>query len=125
MTIKHIYMAGTLAAVALAAGCSKAPTVSFSSDVLPVLERHCQECHQAGGAGTERSGFTVDTYDSVMAGTKLGPMVVPGDPLSSNLYRLVAGEVDESIRMPHQQNAMAAEEIDVIRTWIAEGALDN
>ncbi|MGD2136868.1 MAG: hypothetical protein PVJ66_02270 [Gammaproteobacteria bacterium] len=125
MINKRIYRAGTLAAIAMAAGCSKTPTVSFSTDVMPVLDRHCKECHEAGGAGTQRSGFAVDSYDSVMAGTKLGPMVVPGDPLSSNLYRLVAGEVDESIRMPHQKSALTDEEIEVISTWIAEGAPDN
>ena len=125
MTIKRIYLAGTLTAVALATGCSKAPTVSYANDVMPVLNLHCSECHVAGGAGTEKSGFAVDSYDSVMSGTRLGPMVVPGDPLSSNLYRMVAGEVDESIRMPHQKTALSADEVAVIQTWIAEGALDN
>ena len=125
MEIKCIYVTGALAAVALATGCSKAPTVSFASDVMPVLGQHCIECHDAGGVGTEKSGFKVDSYDSVMAGTTLGPMVVAGDPLSSNLYRMVAREVDKSIRMPHERSALTAEERAIIKTWITEGALDN
>ena len=48
MVIKRIYMAGTLAAVALVTGCSKAPTVSFANDVMPVLDQHCTECHVEG-----------------------------------------------------------------------------
>ena len=31
MVIKNIYMAGTLAVIALATGCSKSPTVSFAA----------------------------------------------------------------------------------------------
>jgi uncharacterized membrane protein len=125
MVTKRIYMAGTLAAVAVATGCSKAPTVSFANDVMPVLDQHCTECHVAGGEGAQKSGFVVDSYDSVMAGTKLGPMVVAGDPLSSNLYRMVSMEVDKSIQMPHGKSALTDEERTVIKTWIAEGALDN
>jgi len=125
MVAKCVYMAGTLAAVALAAGCSKEPTVSFANDVMPVLNQHCIECHDTGGAGTLKSGFMVDSYESVMAGTTLGPMVVAGDPLSSNLYRMVAKEVDQPIRMPHERSALTPEERTVIKTWIAEGALDN
>jgi hypothetical protein len=125
MVIKRIYIAGTLMAVALATGCSKAPTVSFANDVMPALDQHCKECHKAGGAGTEKSGFSVESYDSVMAGTTLGPMVVPGDPLSSNLYRMVAREVDKKIRMPHEGSTLTIEERAIIKTWIAEGALDN
>lgn len=125
MVMKTTYIAGSLVAVVLATGCSKAPTVSFASDVKPVLDTHCAECHKAGGTGTEKSGFSVESYDSVMAGTKLGPMVVAGDPLSSNLYRMVSREVDKSIRMPHGESTLSIEERAVIKTWIDEGALNN
>ena len=46
----------------------------------------------------------VDSYDSVMKGTKYGPVIVPGDSLSSSLYLLVAGKVHSSIWMPHGRN---------------------
>ncbi|NNJ95019.1 MAG: hypothetical protein HKP57_09775, partial [Halobacteria archaeon] len=59
MVMKTTYIAGSLVAVVLATGCSKSPTVSFASDVKPVLDTHCEECHKAGGAGTEKSGFSV------------------------------------------------------------------
>ena len=123
MISKPMYLAGGLVAVALVTGCSKSP--SFASDVKPVLDKHCMECHKPGGTGTEKSGFSVESYATVMAGTKLGPMVVAGDPLSSNLYRMVDREVDKSIRMPHGESTLSQEERAIIKTWIAEGALDN
>ena len=125
MTSKPINLAGCLAVVALATGCSKSPSVSFASDVKPVLDKHCLECHKPGGTGTEKSGFSVESHATVMSGTKLGPMVVAGDPLSSNLYRMVDREVDKSIRMPHGESTLSQDERAIIKTWITEGALDN
>ncbi|NEV61476.1 c-type cytochrome domain-containing protein [Thiorhodococcus minor] len=106
-------------------GCGKDPSVSYSADVKPILQQHCVECHLNGGAGFEASGFLVESYDSLMKGTKFGPVIVPGDSISSSLYRLVAGEVDPSIRMPHQKEPIPDQEIALIETWIAQGAQNN
>ena len=114
------------AAVLVLVGCAdKAPDVSFKADVQPVLEHYCAECHKPGGDGAAASGFVVDGYNSVMAGGKLGPMVVPGDALSSNLYRLVAGKVHPSIAMPHGKERLPAEDVEKIKAWIDQGARDN
>ena len=125
MISKPIYLAAGLVATALVTGCSKSPSVSFASDVKPLLDKHCIECHVPGTEGMEKSGFSVESYATVMTGTKLGPMVVAGDPLSSNLYRMVDREVDKSIRMPHGKSTLSEEERATLKTWIAEGALDN
>jgi mono/diheme cytochrome c family protein len=114
------------AAVLMLVGCAdKAPDVSFKTDVKPVLEHYCAECHMPGGDGTLASGFVVDSYGSVMAGGKLGPMVVPGDALSSNLYRLVAGKVHPSIAMPHGKDKLPTEDVAKIKAWIDQGAQDS
>ena len=114
-------------ALAFVSGCSEDPlqVVSFSKDVQPVLANYCAECHVKGGTGDEASGFLVGTYGDVMAGTNLGPMIVPGDALSSNLYRLVSGEVHPSITMPHGKEKLMATDIAKIEQWIQQGAKDN
>ncbi|MBK1720936.1 c-type cytochrome domain-containing protein [Thiocystis violacea] len=114
-----------LPAVILLAGCGQQSSVSFSQDVKPILQKHCVECHLNGGAGFEASGFLIESYDSLMKGTKFGPVIVPGDSISSSLYRLVAGEVDPSIRMPHGKDPISKQEIATIETWIAQGAKNN
>jgi hypothetical protein len=112
--------------IMLLAGCgAEQATVSFQSDVKPLIGKYCSECHLPGGEGAEKSGFMVETYASLMKGTKYGPVVVAGDPLSSSLYRLVAGKVDPSIRMPHGKQAMTQQEITTIEHWIEQGAQDN
>lgn len=106
-------------------GCDNAPVVSYAQNVRPIIDTHCVECHLPGGQGHVASGFLVESYDSLMKGTKFGPMIVPGDPLSSSLYRLVSGNVDESIRMPHGKDPIPADQIATIENWIAQGAQNN
>lgn len=99
--------------------------VSFKAQVQPVVKKHCAECHTGGGAGTQKSGFTVDSYQGLMKGTKFGPVVIPGSAVSSSLYRLVSGDVDPSIRMPHGRDPLPEAEIKLIELWIDQGAKDN
>jgi hypothetical protein len=60
-----------------------------------------------------------------MAGTRYGPVVVEGDALSSSLYRLVAGKVDESIQMPHGGVPLSEAQVRTLETWIDQGAQNN
>jgi hypothetical protein len=45
-------------------------------------------------------------------------VIVPGSSTSSTLYRLIAGEVDPSIRMPYHRDLLIA-------AWIDQGAKNN
>ncbi|MCG7981761.1 MAG: hypothetical protein JAY90_03305 [Candidatus Thiodiazotropha lotti] len=116
----------TTLSTALLAGCSAGPApVSYKSEIKPIIDKYCTECHLAGGTGAESSGFVTQDYDAIMKGTKFGPVVVAGDPLSSSFYRLVAGKVDPSIRMPHGKEALSEAEIAKIEHWITQGAKNN
>jgi uncharacterized membrane protein len=106
--------------------CDQEPKISYQNDVAPILSKYCDECHLSGGEGTANTGFVVESYDTVMQGTNLGPVVVAGDAISSTLYRLVAGEVDESIQMPHEkQEKLTEQEVMVLQQWIDQGAQNN
>lgn len=122
---KTMILLTTLSTVLLA-GCSAAPApVSFKSEIKPIVDKYCTECHLTGGTGAEASGFVTENFNSIMKGTKFGPVVVAGDPLSSSLYRLVSGKVDPSIRMPHGKESLAEAEIEKIEHWITQGANNN
>ncbi|MCK7580275.1 MAG: hypothetical protein MZV65_34635 [Chromatiales bacterium] len=43
----------------------------------------------------------MSSYESLMKGTKFGPVIVPGSSLTSALNMLVEGRADPSIKMPH------------------------
>lgn len=126
MTKKYSILAGVpLAVAAMLAGCADEPQVSFKKDVRPILDANCMECHKEGGTGTETSGLSMESYDSLMAGTKFGPVIVPGDGLTSVFSQVVEGRVDKSIAMPHGGQEMAQVEIDTLRAWVDEGAKNN
>ncbi|MCU0935712.1 MAG: hypothetical protein MUF66_06490 [Gammaproteobacteria bacterium] len=99
--------------------------ISFKTHVQPIVNKYCAECHTAGGVGIQKSGFAVDTYQSLMKGTKFGPVVVPGSAVSSSFYRLVSGDVDPSIRMPHGKDKLPAQDVKLVELWIDQGAKDN
>jgi cytoskeletal protein RodZ len=96
---------------------AEATAVSFSADVLPILSERCERCH--GGARAYR-GIDLRSYDSVLAGSSSGPLVVPGSSATSTLV-----EVLVSGRMPQGGPRLSDTEIETITTWIDEGALDN
>lgn len=108
----------------LVAGCThkEAQTLSYNIDIKPILDQNCIECHKAGGTGAEQSGLVLDSYAGLMQGTRFGPIVIPGQSDSSTLYRLISGQADPSLRMPHDRSPLPREAINKLRTWIDQGA---
>jgi cytochrome c553 len=112
-----------LAVAALQTGCGKGEkALTYQASIKPILEANCVACHVPGGAGYEKSGLRLDSYEALMKGTKFGPVVVSGSSVSSTLYRLVSGQADPSIRMPHGQAALPDADVATIAAWIDQGA---
>lgn len=121
-----LLVTAVMAGGAALGGCSKAePQLSFAKDVQPLLDSRCGGCHVPGQVGYEASGLSVASYEALLKGTKFGPVVLPGDPLSSTLTMLVEGRADPSIRMPHGGAALPAAEQKILRDWVAQGAMNN
>jgi hypothetical protein len=124
---RMVWLPAVALALVSASGCEKsAPAVSYQRDVAPILDKHCKSCHMPGQAGYVVSGFELSGYESLMKGTQFGPVVLPGDPLTSVLVMLIEGRVDPAIRMPHgEAQPMSKAEIGTIRNWVEQGAKDN
>ena len=125
MIIRHIYLPAILVSTLMTIACSGEHKPGYTADVRPILDKRCAECHMPDMEGAIKSGFQIDSYASIMKGTKLGPVIVPGSAESSTLYILVAGKADPKINMPHGKEPLTAHEIDTIRLWIDQGAMDN
>jgi mono/diheme cytochrome c family protein len=107
------------------AGCG-GDQVSFSQQVMPILDQHCIECHQADGKGLKASGFSMESYGDLMKGTRHGPMIIAGDVLGSNILVLMEGRADPSINMPHGARKQVPKiDIQTIKSWIEQGAKNN
>lgn len=113
-------------------GCER--QISFAGDVQPIFLASCVECHDKSAEGYASSGFSLGDYESVMKGTNFGPVVIANSSISSTLYLTIASKTSPEIHMPpHHDNALAAgrgaplsqHQIEVIQTWIDQGAQNN
>jgi WD40 repeat protein len=93
---------------------------SFSKDVRPVLQKHCQGCHQPA---SKMSDLDVTTFAALQKGGKRGAAFVAGAPEKSLAVQYMAGELKPS--MPMGQPMLAREVVDMIREWIRIGAPDD
>lgn len=113
----------SLAVAAIQTGCGDGEkALTYQASIKPILEANCVSCHVPGGAGYEKSGLRLDSHEALMKGTRFGAVVVPGSSVSSTLYRLVSGQADPSIRMPHGQAALPDADVATIAAWIDQGA---
>jgi uncharacterized membrane protein len=114
----------------LITGCENSTTsansISFARDVSPILQFHCLKCHNPEGDGYKASGLNMESYSSLMVGTKFGPVIEPGNSLSSTLVRVINGKADPAITMPHGGLQLLKEqEVKTIADWIDQGAKNN
>ncbi|MEZ4388155.1 MAG: hypothetical protein R3D98_11365 [Candidatus Krumholzibacteriia bacterium] len=102
-------------------------TVSFATDIQPVFDARCVDCHGLGGfAGLDlRPGLSLPDLVGITATESALVRVAPGDPDNSWLYLKIAGQQNVGDRMPLGGDPLPADTIGLVRTWIAEGALDN
>jgi ankyrin repeat protein len=89
--------------------------VDFGRDVLPIFQQNCVGCH---GPSQQMAGLRLDRRSSVLRqGTR---RVVPGGLDNSLLYhRLIGNEF--GLQMP-PTGPLRPEQINLIKTWIEEGA---
>lgn len=92
-------------------------TISFASDVLPIIESRCVNCH--GGREIEE-GLLLRTYDEIMAGSDNGPVIIPGDTEGSLLVELITTK-----EMPKKGPKLTPPQIQTITDWVAAGAQNN
>ena len=139
--LRHLLSAVILSAMLLALGLLSVACVpnaectttqvSFSKCVAPLLLANCSGggCH---GGDTPEFGLQLerDIYKNIVGvnsaqGFPL-KQIEPGDPDGSYLYlKLIQDNPKGGARMPLERGILWPEQLEAIRTWIAEGAKDN
>jgi WD40 repeat protein len=85
----------------------------YFREIRPVLQHNCQGCHQPN---LKSSNLDLTTYDGIKAGGKRGPAF-------GLLVQYLTGEMKP--QMPLGMPPLPADQIDLIRTWVAAGAKDD
>jgi hypothetical protein len=94
-------------------GSAASPT--FEKDIRPILKAHCFECH---GEGEKlKGGLDLRLRRLILQGGDDGPVIVPGKPDRSPLFKLV-----HSGEMPKRDKKLTREQVALIKQWIAAGA---
>lgn len=93
----------------------------FAEQVQPILEHKCVRCH---GAEKQKGDYRLDQPEVALKGGESGKAAIkPGDPLGSELVRLVllpAG--DDDIMPPEGKEPLTADEVLTVIRWIQKGA---
>jgi len=96
--------------------------VSYYKDVRPIFQANCQGCHQP--AKSKGDYVMTDFKLMLAAGESKLPAVVAKSPDKSNLVKLITPK-DGKAEMPEGRKPLHATEIETIRNWIAQGAVDD
>ncbi|MBV8252611.1 MAG: DUF1553 domain-containing protein [Chitinophaga sp.] len=101
------------------AACNSARKPDFSTEIKPILNKHCISCH---GGVKQNGGFSVLFREEALGITKSGkPAIIPGHPEKSEFIRRLTCK-DPKERMPQKGTPLSQEEIDLLTRWVKSGA---
>jgi hypothetical protein len=93
--------------------------VSFNKDIRPILNKNCTGCH---GGVTKQGGISYIYREEALGRGNSGRLnVVPGNAKASELYQRITSK-DPARRMPYQKPTLNQSDIDLLATWINQGA---
>ncbi len=96
-------------------------TTCFVQDILPIFSSSCaiSGCHDAA---THEDGFTLTSYATITSNPE---SIVPYNPGESKIYKVVTENESNDRMPPPPLSALSSEQIEKLRKWILEGALNS
>jgi hypothetical protein len=102
----------------------KKAKVSFKKEVMPLLIKKCMGCHNTEDEGP--SGLYLDNYKEMMKGdSKHGPVIKPENGEESIFIMKLRGTAKFGKQMPRGKTPLDDETIQMISSWIDQGAKNN
>ena len=96
--------------------------IDFNRQIRPLLADRCFACHGPDESKRD-SALRLDTREGALAEIEGHHAITPGKPDESELVRRISSQ-DPDLRMPpaDSNKQLSAEEIELIRAWVAQGA---
>jgi len=107
-----------LAGLLLTTSLGAAP-VDFAHEVVPILRKHCSECHTGD---KKKGGLSMNTRASLLEGGENGAVVSAGQTQKSKLLDAIVS-ADPDVRMPPKGERLSPAEVATLRTWVEQGAV--
>jgi len=95
------------------------PEICFERDILPIFISNCAKggCHDAE---SRKSGYQLDNYEHIVS-----KGIVPGNVAASTIWESVDMHIFGVTHMPEDAPDLTAAQLDLLRRWIATGAVDS
>jgi len=91
---------------------ANAQKVDFNTQIKPLLEKYCMECHNADG-----DQYPIEVKDDAF------DFIYEGEPEESEMYNVLVTDDEEALMPPADfERPMNDDQIELIKTWITEGA---
>src|SRR5688500_7018814 len=103
----------------LALLCLALPARSQGADfdaAVKIVEERCADCH-TGNAN--KGGLSMNTRETMLAGTDDHRVVKPGDSAHSRFIEVLTADEDD--RMPPKGEPLSREQIATLRAWVDAG----
>lgn len=97
-----------------------AESPTFQGQVAAIFREKCCGCHNAD---KKKGGLDLTSYGQAIAGGSSGAVIAPGDADGSYLWQLVSHASEP--KMPPESDKLAGDSLEVIRLWIAAGAIEK
>lgn len=92
---------------------------TFENSAAPIFQKYCNSCHNADDM---EGDLALDTPAGIAAGGESGPALLPGDPKSSRMIRMMTGQLEPKMP-PDDAEGPNQTEIEKLMTWIEDGAV--
>ena len=93
--------------------------VAFENSAAPIFQKYCNSCHNADDM---EGDLALDTPAGIAAGGESGPALLPGDPKSSRMIRMMTGQLEPKMP-PDDAEGPTQLEIEKLMAWIEGGAV--
>jgi hypothetical protein len=95
-------------------------TVYFENDILPLFISNCAKggCHDAV---THEKDIVLDSYSHIMGSGE----VRAGDPSEGKIVEMITETDPDKIMPPPPNNPLSSPQVNMIISWINQGALNN
>jgi mono/diheme cytochrome c family protein len=109
-----------ISAIALCSGQGSVDaqeSFDFAHKILPVLKKHCAQCHTGE---QKKGGLSLNTRESMLSGGESGAEILSKDAASSELIERVTSK-DPDLRMPPEGPGLSDDEIISVKQWVQAG----
>ncbi|WP_285057639.1 DUF1549 domain-containing protein [Pedobacter ginsengisoli] len=98
---------------------SKQQEIELNTEVRAILAHNCYKCH---GSEKVKGDLRLDGKHMAFKGGENGPVIVPGNPSESELFRRINLPADHKDVMPAKGKKLPEKDIAIVRFWLAKGA---